>query len=300
MTLTTLVGKAFPHRQLRRSCAKALDHAGTDGFLASLPELVDGNFFPEFYSKKQGIVTRFYTANSGEVILRMPDGQGVVVVIHGVMSTLKDIEHFTRPPRPEEIEASRQGILPDGTHIPYIPFADFIESPDTQGRRFGIILDYEETRETVSAGRGYVDFNDFANNKLFFARVGGQQRGEKLVEKIPDLDELATGYRNDGPFNESNPDQPDTNLLHIGYLKESDNFEGINGYGQLEDGACFVAVRQQEVNEQVTLSLDREVAEALKAGRPFVYQRRTWKPSIREALEAGEPFEYAGKKWNPE
>ncbi len=137
---------------------RALEYAGYDGFVASLPQLLHARANASYDNI---IWNTWFTSNSEESVVRTAQGNHVVVVVHGGGI-------FGNPARFEKVYASANraspdgftgqlagkisanearnvldGKLPDGAEFPLFPFDEFKRGVTNLPLHYGVALDFE-------------------------------------------------------------------------------------------------------------------------------------------------------------
>jgi len=150
---------------------RALQYAGDDGFVASMPQLMHARTTAPFDNI---IWNTWFTANSEESVVTTPQGNHVVVAVHGG-GIFGSPERFERSLNADQDRSNQEGLtgqtaakitaqealdllggrLPDGTLIPVYPFEEFRQGIANLPRRYGVILDFELARQSK---RGFETF----------------------------------------------------------------------------------------------------------------------------------------------
>jgi hypothetical protein len=81
MNVTSLEAAIFFDSHLPEALRQALDYAGDDGFVASMPQLLHARTNAPFDNEIWD--TWFFTSNSEESMVRTPQGNHVAVLVHG-------------------------------------------------------------------------------------------------------------------------------------------------------------------------------------------------------------------------
>ncbi|MCZ6618064.1 MAG: hypothetical protein O7E57_08015 [Gammaproteobacteria bacterium] len=153
---------------LPNALRRALEYAGDDGFVASMPQLLHTRVNADYDNI---IWNTWFTSNSEESVVTMPQGNRVIVAVHGG-GIFASPERFERVYRasvdrssPEgwtrqyagkntdqEARDVLQGKLPNGSEVPVYPFDEFKQGVANLPMRYGVILDFELARQST---RGY-------------------------------------------------------------------------------------------------------------------------------------------------
>ena len=244
----------------------ALECAGDDGFVASLPELLRARTNAPY----DNIVwNTWFTANSEECVVTSPQGNPVVVAIHGggVLGTPERFERSLHADMghqnsegltgdgaakvtPEEARDVLDGRLPDGTRIPIFAFNELRQGIDALPRRFGVVMDLELARKTE---KGFTPFEVLKEEPNFIARAGGVDAAAAYLDRFQARHDTKL-MGNFHPFNYVDPDQPQTRVIFLagnkgGVGSEGDYFYGydsdygIGGWGHMVGMARYIAVK---------------------------------------------------------
>ncbi|MCY4563573.1 MAG: hypothetical protein OXE40_03735 [Gammaproteobacteria bacterium] len=193
----------------------------------------------------------WFTANSEESVVTTPQGNPVVVAIHGggvlgtpqrfEQSLYADMDHrneegltgegaakLTR----QEARDVLEGSLPDGTEIPVYPYSEFRRGIDDLPRRYAVVLDFELARKTE---KGFTPFEVLKEEPNFIVRAGGVEAAAAYLEKARkrnDTGRMQVSHRHNAIY----PTQPQTRLLTLGGNRGgvgSEGHEGLSwGYGE--------------------------------------------------------------------
>ena len=227
---------------------QALRYAGDDGFVASLPQLLHARVNADYDNI---IWNTWFTANSEESVVTTPQGNHVVVTVHGggILGKPSRIERALRADlsrhnthgltgqyaaKITESEARELlgGKLPDGTEFPIYDFDAFRQGIADLPWRYGVVLDFETAKKSET---GYVTFDTLRDDPIMICRAGGVDAAAAYLDKA--------GKRNDTSkmqivhgHDEIDPDEPQTLLLTLGGNKGgvgSEGHEGLSwGYGE--------------------------------------------------------------------
>jgi len=202
---------------------RALEYAGDDGFVASMPQLLHARVNADFDNEIWD--AWFFTSNSEESVATTPQGNHVVVVVHGggIFATPErfrklylasvsrsSLDGFTGLFGAKIVEQEAQdvldGKLPDGTEIPVFPFDEFKRGVANLPRRYAVVMDFEMARTSKC---GFASFDDLKDDPLMIVRAGGVEPLAKYLDKAQDYygtTEMGSWHR----FDDLNPDQPQT------------------------------------------------------------------------------------------
>ena len=263
---------------------QALRYAGDDGFVASLPQLLHARVNAAY---ENVIWNTWFVANSEESVVRTPQGNHVVVAVHGggIFATPKRLEKSYRSDlnrlNPEGMTgqyAARinatdarellEGTLPTGDEIPIYPYNEFRQGIAGLPMRYGVVLDFELATQSKS---GYERFDVLKGDPLMIVRAGGVEPATSYLDKVA----ARHGAERMGslhPFNRIDPNQPQTRLLNLGGNRGGQNSQGrdeglgwgydedwgISGNNGLVDMARYVAVAPRDPSKSLRY-LDFEI-----------------------------------------
>ena len=176
---------------------RALEYAGDDGFVASLPALLHARANASFDNEIWD--TWFFTANSEENLVQTPAGNHVAVIVHGggifstpqrfrrlyMASTWRDsAEGFTGLFGGKILETEAHAILegrcPDGTEVPVYSYGDMVNGIDGLPRRYAVVMDFEVARTSKC---GLTQIEALAEDPLMIARAGGAEAAAAYLDK---------------------------------------------------------------------------------------------------------------------
>jgi len=260
-----------PH--VPRALAQALDYAGADGFVASMPQLLHARTHADYDNI---IWNTWFTSYTEESVVATPEGNRVVVAIHGggIFSTPARYEQVYRASvdrsSPDgftgqyagkisaaEARNALDGKLPDGTEIPVYPFEEFKNGIADLPIRYGVILDLELARQSK---RGYEDFDVLKDDPNMIVRAGGVEPNIAYLDKYRDrLNTKVMG--NWHPYNRIDLDQPQTRMPFLagnkgGIYSEGDDPEewgydceyGMGGDACIHNMGRYIAVAPRDVS----------------------------------------------------
>ncbi len=238
----TIVFDSYLPDALRR----ALDYAGEDGFVASMPQLLHARAKASY----DNIVwNTWFSSNSEETVLTTPRGNHVLVIVHGG-GIFASPERFERVYRSsvdrfgaegftgqyaakiseQEAQGALEGRLPDGSEIPVFPFSEIRQGIADLPRRHAVVMDFETARSSTS---GYVPFDDLRDEPLMIVRAGGVEAAAAYLDRARDRHDTKV-MGNWHPYKRIDPDRPQTRVLFLtgnrdGVGTEDDDDE-IYGY----------------------------------------------------------------------
>lgn len=225
---------------------RALQYAGDDGFVASMPQLLHARTHAPYDNI---IWNTWFTANSEESVVRTAQGNHVVVAVHGggILASPERMERSLHADldrhNPEGItgqtamkisaEEARnvlEGRLPDGTRIPVYPFEEFRRGIGDLPGRYGVILDFELARQ---AKRGYERFEVLKIEPNMIVRAGGVEPLARYLDRFQARHDTKL-MGNWHPYNRIDPDQPQVRIPFLagnrGGVGSEGNDQGL-GWG---------------------------------------------------------------------
>ncbi len=218
---------------------RALAYAGDGGFVASMPQLLHARANAPYGNI---IWNTWFTANSEESVVTTPQGNRVVVAIHGG-GIFASSERFERSyhadlnrSNPEgltgqnaakisnrEVRDVLNGKLPDGTQIPVYMFDEFKRGVADLPMRYGVIIDFKLAR---SAKRGYESFDVLKDEANMIVRAGGVNPLAAYLDKYRNRHDTKL-MGNWHPYNRIDIDQPQCRILFL-----AGNKGGVDGEGK--------------------------------------------------------------------
>ncbi len=225
---------------------RALEYAGKDGFVASMPQLLHARTHAPYHNI---IWNTWFTANSEESVVRTPQGNHVVVAVHGggILASPERMERSLHADlsrdnpegltgqtamkiSPEEARNVLEGTLPDGAEIPVYPFAEFKRGISDLPRRYGVILDLDVARQ---AKRGYERFEVLKDEPNMIMRAGGVEPLARYLDRFQARRDTRV-MGNWHPYNRIDPDEPQTRIPFLagnrGGIGSEGNDQGL-GWG---------------------------------------------------------------------
>ncbi len=208
---------------------RALEYAGNDGFVASMPQLLHARANAPYDNEIWNI--RSFASNSEENVAKTRQGNRVVVTVHGG-GIFASPERFRRlyhtsvgrssdlgftglfGAKISEREAQNlvDGKLPDGSEIPVYPFNEFKRGVADLPRRYTVVLDFETAKNSRSGNHA---FDKLRDDPLMIARAGGVEAAADYLDKARERNTSSvTGSWHS--LNDIDPDQPQTRVLFLG------------------------------------------------------------------------------------
>ena len=238
-----LHGRTFYDGKLPVALRQALEYAGREGIVATMPEFIAAkikadkshNFWKEWYAvhteenighDKNG---RFYQKN--EPVLVLVNGGGILTPERIEQAYSEDLINGSAKYRDDEFDALLEGKLPDGTAISLYKLEEIQRGVSNLLHRFGVVMPYSIAQETKS---GLHKKKEFLENPLVIARVGGSENLEAYYEKAKDKDGDVGSWHS---LNGRDASQPQGRVLFVGY-----DCGGLGGSYYLNDIGRFVGV----------------------------------------------------------
>ena len=229
---------------------QALNHAGTNGYVATMPELIaaklkagkNHNFWKNWFTThteenigidKKG---RFYSAN--EPVLVIVNGGGILTPERIKQAYAEDLIDNSARYTEEEFDNLLDGNLLDGSSIKLHSLEDIRQRVLDLPHRFGVVMPYSVAQGTKS---GYHKKKDFITNPLAIARNAGSENLEEYHELAKHSDGDLGCYH---PFNGRDASVPQGRVLFLG-----SSYLGLSGYGYLDYNGRFVGVRAPEAQK---------------------------------------------------
>ncbi len=252
---------------------RALEYAGQDGFVASMPQLLHARANAPYDNI---IWNTWFTSYSEESVVTSPQGNHLVVAVHGG-GIYASPERFERTYRasvdrsspegftgqysgkisPKEASDVLNGKLPDGTEIPVYQFDEFKQGIANLPLRYGVVLDFELARQST---RGFDPFDVLRDEPNMIVRAGGVEPLSAYLDKAQARHNTKV-MGNWHPYNRINPDQPQTRIVFLagnqgGVGSEDDDDDdygydaeyGMGGDACIHNMARYVAVAPRDVS----------------------------------------------------
>jgi hypothetical protein len=208
---------------------RALEYAGDDGFVASMPQLLHARTNAPYDNEIWN--TRSFASNSEENVIRTRQGNHVVVAVHGggifaSPERFRKLYHagtsrfselgFTGLFGAKISETEAQGLLdgklPDGAEIPVFSFKEVKNGISDLPRRYAVVLDFETAKNSKS---GNETFDGLKDDPLMIVRAGGAEAAAAYLDKARDRKTSAV-MGSWHCLNDINSDQPQTRVLFLG------------------------------------------------------------------------------------
>jgi len=233
----------FFHPHLPEALRRALDYAGTDGFVASLPQLLQARVGAPFNNDIWD--AWFFTSHSEESTVATPQGNPVALIAHGggIFSTparfrklyLASVNRlsadgftglFGAKILPREARDLLQGRLPDGGEIPVFSFSELKRGIPNLPRRHAVVMDFAMAKESLC---GFAAFDALKDDPLMIVRAGGVEAAAAYLDKAA----ARCGTSKMGcwhPFRHIDPSQPQCRVPNLAGNKGSLGSEEDDGH----------------------------------------------------------------------
>lgn len=244
VSIDEILGHAASFYDKRQSVAlrSAQEHAGAEGYVVTLPELLQARIRTD---RRHLVWREVYTTLSEEYVGPGPDGCPVVMVLHGGGLLTPERMERAYTDGLTETHASRldddewadllEGRMPDGTLIPMFGYGDFAAYVGELPRRYGILLGFEDAKGTHS---GMHKREEFLANPLAVARSGGKERAAAYFDRAQSCGKLACWY----PFGKIDPAKAQGRAL-FAFGGRLYGYDGLDGDSALDGYGRFLAVR---------------------------------------------------------
>jgi hypothetical protein len=217
---------------------QALHYAGNDGFVASMPQLLHARTHAPY---ENIIWNTWFTSNSEESVVTTPQGNQVVVAIHGG-GIFAQPARFERSLHADLDRSNSEGLtgqtalkismresrdvlkgkLPGGSEIPIYDFNEFKQGIADLPMRYGVVLDFSLARQ---AKRGFEDFEVLKDEANMIVRAGGVEPLAAYLDRFRDRHDTRL-MGNWHPYNRIDPNQPQTRIPFLAGNKGGVGSEG--------------------------------------------------------------------------
>lgn len=196
MTDMNMEAESFYASYLPTALELAIDHAGADGFVASMPDLLHARVDADY---DNFIWNTWFTTNSEENIVNTPAGNKALVSVHGggifgVPARFRKLFHadvnrhndigytglFAGKITNKEAAAILEGKLLDGTEMPMYDYDDFAKGINDLPRRYGVVMDYDTAKNSIT---GMAPFDALKADPMMIVRAGGPQAAARYLDK---------------------------------------------------------------------------------------------------------------------
>jgi hypothetical protein len=238
----------FSDSYLPDALQRAVEYAGDEGFVASMPQLLHARVNAPYDNI---IWNTWFNPNTEEDLITTPQGNRVVVTVHGggIFSSPQRYEKLFRASTDRNSEFGFTGL-----------FANKL------ARRYGVVTDLETAKDSAC---GYVSFDTLKDDPVMIVRAGGVEAASNYLDKAQarnDTSMMGSWH----PFNNiDTPDQAQTRVPNLsgnrggkgsedddGHLYGYDTDYGIGGDSWIHSTsminiARYVAVAPRNVSTSV-------------------------------------------------
>jgi hypothetical protein len=181
---------------LPEALRQALDYAGDDGFVASMPQLLHARADAPYDNI---IWNTWFNPNSEENVLTTPQGNHVLLTVHGggIFASPDRFQKLFRANTSRYCDVSFTGLfagkitereahdaldgkLPDGSDIPVFSFDEFKQGVADLPRHYAVVMDFEMAKNCRC---GYTKFDDLRDDPLMIVRAGGVDATAAYLDK---------------------------------------------------------------------------------------------------------------------
>ncbi len=270
---TRMVAAIIFEPHIPTALRRALQYAGDDGFVASMPQLLHARTNAPYDNI---IWNTWFTSYTEESVVTTPQGNHVVVAVHGggifaspdrfERSFHADLNRYNSEGitgqsaakiSEQEARDVLEGKLPDGIEIPVYQFDEFKRGVADLPMRYGVILDFEIARKST---RGYDSFEVLKDEPNLIVRAGGVEPLAAYLDKFRDRHNTKM-MGNWHPYNRIDPDQPQTRIPFLAGNKGGvgsdidgedlwgyDEEYGLGGDASMVGMARYVAIAPRDVS----------------------------------------------------
>jgi hypothetical protein len=229
MTDKKMEAKIFFESHLPDALRLALEYAGDDGYVASMPQLLHAQVSASYDNEIWNI--RSFTSNSEENVVKTKRGNHVVVTVHGggifaSPERFKKLYYasvdrssnfgftgmFGAKLSEQEAQDVVEGKLPDGTEIPIYAFDEFKQGIANLPRRYAVVMDFEVARKSNSRNE---TFDNLKDDPLMIVRAGGANVAAAYLDKVKGrkTSSMMANWHN---FDDIDPNLAQTRILLLG------------------------------------------------------------------------------------
>ena len=238
----TMEAEIFYDSYLPDALQSALDYAGENGYVASLPQLLHARANAPYDNI---IWNTFFTPNTEENVATTAQGQPVLVAVHGggIFATAErfrklfhaNVSRFSKKSftglfagkiLDSEVQNVLNGKLADGTEFPVFSFDEFKRGVADLPRRYAVVMDFEMAKQCKS---GYESFDDLREDPLMVVRAGGVEAAAAYLDKASNRHNTAV-MGNWHPFHGIDPQQAQTRVPSLAGNKGGVGTEDDDGH----------------------------------------------------------------------
>lgn len=227
----------------------------------------------------------WYTCNSEEDVGTTPEGNKVVIAVHGGGILTPDrietaykrglTKQYAAHLAESEVRKLLEGKLADGIQIPVYQFSDLKSGIKDKPRQYAVVMDFAEAQKAVS---GHLPVESLRDNPLVIVRAGGVAEANAFVDKVA---QRYTNYGNWHPFNAINADETQGRVLFvsvdlIGLLGSLSLYGNGRFAGVAPEALDAARVDAKKLEDMVTVRLPRNILDAMKSGTDFTYEGRAY------------------------
>jgi hypothetical protein len=150
---------------------RALEYAGNDGFVASMPQLLHARVAAPFDNDIWD--TWFFTSNSEESMVETPQGNHIAVLVHGG-GIFASPTRFRKLYLASTDRHSKDGFT--GLFGGKILRKGMTDLP----RRYAVVMDFETARTSQC---GFTSFDELKDDPLMIVRAGGAEAAAAYLDK---------------------------------------------------------------------------------------------------------------------
>ena len=206
----------------------ALEYAGEDGYVASMPQLLHARVNAPYDNI---IWNTWFNPNSEENLITTPQGNRVIVTVHGggIFASPDRFETLFRASTDRFCEVGFTGLfagkitereahgllagqLPDGAKIPVFAFDELLKGIADLPRRYAVVLDFEMVKKCKY---GYEAFEDLKGDPLMIIRGGGVDGASAYLDKARERHNTAKMGSWHSYENVDTPDQHQTRVPNL-------------------------------------------------------------------------------------
>lgn len=228
---------------------RALEFASTDGFVASMPQLLHARSNAPFDNDVWNLPA--FTTYSEESVATTAQGNQVVVAVHGgglfaSPERFRKLYHHSVDRDSEfgftglfaakisQIEAVgvTEGKLPDGTRMPTFSYSEFSRGIVNLPRQYAVVMDFDTAKNSISAN---AEFDALKDDPMMIVRAGGAEAAAAYLDKAKSratTDVMGSWHS----LRDIRPDQAQTRVLFMGGVEGGAKTQVLRDQGAKEQG----------------------------------------------------------------